>query len=299
MPGRLELGSPFAPLHPAGLVLSIGALNLMNALTTPAQFLAWGWRVPFLASIVLVGVGLYIRLGIQESPVFAKLHEEGKLEKTPVWEVLRLQWKEVILTALIRTGQQAPFYIFTVFVLTYGTTVLKFTRGDILNDVLAASIVSLFTIPFWGYISDLFGRKRLYIIGAIVMLLFSLPYFLLLDTRVPLLVFLAILVSLPIHDMQYGPLAAITAEAFTGRLRYSGASLGYQLASITSGGPAPLIALYLYSVYKSAVPIALYMVICAVVSIVAAAMLVNRDKQDITVEYKEVGEKPVPGPAAA
>ena len=284
---------------PAGLVLSIGALNLMNALTTPAQFLAWGWRVPFLVSIVLVGVGLYIRLGILESPVFTKLREEGKVEKSPVWEVLRLQWKEVILTALIRTGQQAPFYLFTTFVLTYGTTVLKFKTGDILNDVLAASIVSLFTIPFWGYISDLVGRKRLYMIGAIVMLLFSFPYFGLLNTRVPLLVFLAILVSLPIHDMQYGPLAAITAEAFTGRLRYSGASLGYQLASITAGGPAPLIAIYLFSVYKSAMPIALYMVICAAVSIVAAAMLVNRDKQDITVEYKDVGEKPVPGPAAA
>jgi MFS family permease len=267
--------------------------------TTPAQFLAWGWRVPFLASIVLVGVGLYIRLGILESPVFAKLSAEGKVEKTPVWEVLRLQWKEVILTALIRTGQQAPFYIFTVFVLTYGTTVLKFKRGDILNDVLAASIVSLFTIPFWGYISDLVGRKRLYIIGATVMLLFSFPYFLLLDTKVPLLVFLAIVVSLPIHDIQYGPLAALTAEAFTGRLRYSGASLGYQLASITAGGPAPLIAVYLFSVYKSALPIALYMVICCVVSIVTAAMLVNRDKQDITVEYKEVGENPVPGPSAA
>jgi metabolite-proton symporter len=281
---------------PAGLVLSIGALNVMNALTTPADFLAWGWRVPFLASIVLVGVGLYIRLGILESPVFAKLREEKRLEKTPVWEVLRLQWKEVILTALIRTGQQAPFYIFTTFVLTYGTTVIKFKRGDILNDVLAASIVSLFTIPFWGYISDLVGRKRLYMIGATVMLLFSFPYFGLLDTRVPLLVFLAIVISLPIHDMQYGPLAAITAEAFTGRLRYSGASMGYQLASITAGGPAPLIAVYLLSVYRSAVPIALYMVICAAVSIVTAAMLVNRDRQDISVEYQGVGaEKAIPG----
>jgi metabolite-proton symporter len=284
---------------PAGLVLSIGALNIMNALTTPAQFLAWGWRVPFLFSIVLVGVGLYIRLGILESPVFAKLHAEGKVERTPVWEVLRLQWKEVILTALIRTGEQAPFYLFTVFVLTYGTEVLKFKRGALLNDVFVAAIVSLFSIPFWGYISDLVGRKRLYLIGATVMLLFSFPYFLMLDSKVPLLVLLAIVVSLPIHDMMYGPLAAITAEAFTGRLRYSGASLGYQLASITAGGPAPLIAIYLFSVYKNSAPIALYMAICAVVSIVAASMLVNRDKQDITVEYAEVGEKPVPEPAPA
>lgn len=274
---------------PAGLVLSIGALNVVNRLTTPSDFLAWGWRLPFLASIVLVAVGLYIRLGILESPVFARLRESEQLVKTPVLEVLRLQWREVILTALIRTGQQAPFYIFTTFVLTYGTAVLKFSRGSILNDVLATSLVSLVTIPFWGFVSDLVGRKRLYMAGAVVMALFSFPYFALLDTRVPALVFLAILVSLPIHDMQYGPLAALTAEAFTGRLRYSGASLGYQLASITAGGPAPLIAVALLTTFKSSAAIAAYMAACALVGIVATALLPGRDKQDITAEYADVG----------
>jgi MFS family permease len=283
---------------PAGLVLSIGVLNALNAITGPA-FLVWGWRVPFLVSIVLVAVGLYVRLGILETPVFSTLVAGRRIERAPVAEVLRRQWREVVLTALIRTGQQAPFYIFTTFVLTYGTEALKLSRGTVLNDVLAASCISLFTIPFWGWVSDRVGRKRLYIVGAAIMLAFSIPYFLLLDTRVPALVFLAIFISLPIHDMQYGPLAAITAEAFTGRLRYSGSSLGYQLASITAGGPAPLIATLLLGVYRSSLPIGAYMAACAAVSIVTTAMLKNREREDISSEYPDLEAEVSAAPSPA
>ncbi|MQA81521.1 MAG: MFS transporter [Streptosporangiales bacterium] len=270
---------------PSGIALSIGALAAMNALTTPEAFLSWGWRVPFLGSIVLVAIGLWVRLGILESPVFAQLKERQHIERTPVLEVLRLQWREVLLTALIRTGQQAPFYIFTTFVLTYGTTVLELPQQTMFNYLLIAALVSMVTIPFWGFVSDFVGRKRLYLIGAALIAVFSFAYFELLDTKVPILVLLAMVLSLVIHDMQYGPLAAITAEAFTGRLRYSGASLGYQLASVTAGGPAPIIATALLAAYGSALPIAIYMAACGLVSVVTVAMLTNRERQDMSVEY--------------
>ena len=275
---------------PVGLVLGYTMLKLFQPIDP-----YWGWRIPFLFSIVLVGVGLYIRLGVLETPIFARVVEQRKVEQVPVVEVIRRNWREIILSALLRTGQQAPFYIFTVYVLTYTTKVLKFSSGEIYTDVIVASVLSLFTVLFWGYLSDIVGRKRLYVTGATVMLVWSFIYWPLLDTRAPALVFLAIVLALPIHDMQYGPQASFIAESFTGRLRYSGASLGYQLASITAGGPAPLIAVWLFSTYKSSFAIAVYMAITALISIGAALALKDRSKQDYAVEYDEG----VPGAATA
>jgi MFS family permease len=271
---------------PVGLLLSNGIFSATNALTGP-NFETWGWRIPFLVSIVLVGVGLWIRLGILETPVFTRLLQERRIERAPVGEVLRRQWREVILTCLLRTGQQAPFYIFVTFVLTYATKTLGFTSQDILNDVLVASAVSLFTVPLWGYMSDRIGRKRLYMIGAAAMIVWALPYFRLLDSRVPGLVLLSVVLAQAIHDIQYGPQAAFIAESFTPRLRYSGASLGYHLASITAGGPAPIIATWLLSTYGSSTAIAIYMMICAAISLWSAAVLRDRTVEDIETEYDE------------
>ncbi|GAA3256784.1 MFS transporter [Nonomuraea helvata] len=268
---------------PVGLVLGYLALEVFQPLDP-----YWGWRIPFLLSIVMAGVGLYIRLGILETPVFAKVLKENRVERVPVREVIVRNWREIVLSALLRTGQQAPFYIFTVFILTYATKTLGFEAGEIYPYVIAAGIVSLFTVPFWGYISDLVGRRRLYIVGAAAMVAWSFIYWPLLDTRVPSLVFLAIVLAAPIHDIQYGPQATFIAESFTGRLRYSGASLGYQLASVTAGGPAPLIAVWLYATYKSSFAVAVYMAICALISVVAAAMLKDRSQQDYAVEYDDV-----------
>ncbi|MGI9145395.1 MAG: MFS transporter [Chloroflexota bacterium] len=273
---------------PVGLLLSNGVLALTTALTG-AEFMSWGWRIPFLLSIVLVGVGLWIRLGVLETPTFVRLLEQKRTARVPVAEVLQRNWREIMLTCLIRTGQQAPFYIFVTFVLTYGTRTLGLSNQAILNDVLLYSFVSLFTVPLWGYMSDRIGRKRMYVIGAGAMLLFVGPYFALLDTRVPALVLLAIVASAVIHDMQYGPQAAFIAEAFTPRLRYSGASLGYQLASLTAGGPAPLIAVALLAQYNSSTPIVIYLLICAAISIVSATVLRDRGRQaDISEDYDEV-----------
>ncbi len=271
---------------PVGLVLANLAFLLFNAVTGD-QFLNWGWRVPFLLSILLVAVGLYIRIGILETPVFANLVETQKLEKAPVVEVLRRNWREVILSALTRLGQNTLFYIFTSFVLLYGTATLHFKRGEILNYTLVMSVISLFTVPLFGLLSDYLGRKRVYIAGGLIMMLYPFVYFGLLDTKIVLFVFLGIALSLPLHDSQYGPQAALIAEAFTGRLRYSGSSIGYQLASVFAGGPAPLVATFLLARFHSSLPIAVYLALASLISIVATLLLTDNSKRDITVEYDQ------------
>jgi MFS family permease len=249
------------------------------------QFLAWGWRVPFLLSIVLVGVGLYIRLGILETPVFAKLQAERKIERTPILEVIKRQPKEIILSAFARMAEQAPFYIFTAFVFSYGTGTLHVSRDMLLTAVLAASVLSFFSIPFFGHLSDRVGRKKVYMIGAVVTGIFGFIYFAMLNTGAPTIIFLAIVLSLVPHDIMYGPQAALIAESFRGSLRYSGSSLGYQLASIIAGGPAPLIATWLFGTYHSPYAIALYILACAVLSLIATAMMKDYTGKDIDGEH--------------
>ncbi len=265
---------------PVGLVLANGALSLMTWISGD-DFVKWGWRVPFLLSIVLVGIGFYIRTGILETPVFAKMVEEGRVERTPVAGVLRHNWREVLLTALLRTSQQSSFYIFTTFALTYATQTLGQERGAVLTNVMIAALVSMLAIPLWGVVSDRIGRRRLIAIGCAVMLVWPFVYFALLDTGSALLIFAAMVVAQPIHDLQYSPQAAVIAESFPDRLRYSGSSLGYQLASITSGGPAPLIAVWLFQKYKSSLSIAVYLAIASVVSLLSLWRLAARKAHDL------------------
>lgn len=262
---------------PAGMVLANGALALMTALTTDEQFLDWGWRVPFLLSAVLILVGLYIRVGILETPVFARLKARGKVERAPVLEVFRKNWREVLLTAFLRTGQQTPFYIFTTYILTYGTQVIGLTRGTVLNLVMLQCVLSLVTIPIFGHLADLIGRRKITAIGCIAMAIFPFIYFGLLDSGVMALIALAILIGMPIHDLQYGPQAALISESFPGSLRYSGASLGYQLASITAGGPAPIVALYLFNRFGTGQAVAAYISVTAVISLLCVWMLAERE----------------------
>jgi MFS family permease len=272
---------------PAGLFLSNLAVLAFSAISGP-HFVTWGWRIPFILSIVLVGIGLYIRLGILETPVFQRLIAQNRIEHAPALEVVKRQPKEILLTALIRMGEQAPFYIFTAFVFSYGHTVLGVSPDFLLIAVLTAAVVSFFTIPFAGHLSDRIGRKRMYLIGAATMGVFGFVYFGMLGTMVPGLIFLAIVLSLIPHDMEYGPQAALIAESFTPRLRYSGSSLGYQLASVIAGGPAPLIATALFARYRSGWPIAVYILICALISLVSTALLPDYTNRDISAEYSGV-----------
>jgi MFS family permease len=257
---------------PLGLLLSNLAI-LAFSRWAGDDFVTWGWRVPFALSIVLVGIGLWIRLGIFETPVFQEILDKEKTEKAPVVEVVKKQPKEIILSALLRMSEQAPFYIFTAFVFAYAVGTLHMSRDLILAAVMVAACVSFFTIPFAGHLSDRIGRKKMYLIGVVLMGVYGFVFFGMVDTAIPALVFIAIVLSLIPHDLQYGPQAALIAESFTPRLRYSGASLGYQLASIIAGGPAPLIATALFAAYKSGYAISIYIAVCAIISFVATAMM--------------------------
>jgi metabolite-proton symporter len=271
---------------PSGLFLANLAILAFSALSGDG-FLTWGWRIPFLLSILLVGIGLWIRLGILETPTFQKLLTEQKIERAPIVEVIKKQPREIVLSALLRMAEQAPFYIFTAFVFAYATGTLKMSRDFVLTAVLAASLLSFVSIPLFGHISDRIGRRNMYLIGAAVTGLFGFLYFGMLDTAIASAVFVAIVLSLIPHDMQYGPQAALIAEAFTPRLRYSGASLGYQLASVIAGGPAPLIAAWLFKEYGSGYAIAIYIALCSVISLIAAGFMPDYTGKDIAEEYDQ------------
>jgi MFS family permease len=266
------------------LLLSTLAVAIFSAISGD-QFVIWGWRLPFALSIVLVGVGLWIRLGILETPVFQKLLDEDKVEKAPIVEVIRKQPKQIILSALLRMSEQAPFYIFTAFVFAYTVGTLKMDRNFILIAVMVAACVEFVTIPLAGHISDRIGRRKMFLIGAAVIGLFGFLYFGMIDTAIPSAVFIAIVLSLIPHGMQYGPEAALIAESFTPRLRYSGSSLGYQLASIIAGGPSPLIATWLLATYHTGYAIAIFIAGCAVISLVAASFMPDYTGKDISTEY--------------
>jgi metabolite-proton symporter len=274
---------------PCGLLLANLAVLAFSAWVSGDDFLVWGWRIPFALSIVLVGVGLWIRLGIMETPVFQEILDKEKTEKAPVLEVIKRQPKEIILSALLRMSEQAPFYVFTAFIFAYAVGTLHMSRNLILGAVMVAACVSFVTIPLSGHISDKIGRRNMYLIGVVLMGLFGFLYFGMVDTAIPSAVFIAIVLSLIPHDIQYGPQAALIAESFTPRLRYSGASLGYQLASIIAGGPAPLIAAWLFQTYHTGYAIAIYIAACALISLISASLMPDYTGKDISAEYDAHG----------
>jgi len=230
---------------PVGLVLSTVIVNIVQA-STGASFLAWGWRIPFFVSAVLVLIGLYIRLRILETPLFAAVKNQGREASAPILDAFRHSTPEILLSAGARFVEQAPFYLFSTFVITYGVDKLLLSRTLVLNAITIAAIVELVTIPLFGYLSDRAGRRRWYLIGCVLMAAFAFPYFLLMNTKVSGVFILAVAASLAVfHAWVYGPQAALIAERFVTRSRYSGASLGYQLAAPFAGGLAPIIAVIL------------------------------------------------------
>ena len=269
---------------PAGLLLANLAILVFSTISGD-QFLVWGWRIPFLLSIVMVAIGLYIRLGILETPAFRRLVAEKRIERVPALEVIKRQPRAIILSALSRTGQMAPAYIYLAFVFAYGIQVLHVSRDFLLISVICGNLGSFVTIPLAGHLSDRFGRKRIYMIGAVVTVPFAFAYFAMLNTAAPVWVLAAIVLAFIPHDLMWGTQAALIAECFTPRLRYSGSSLGAQLASIIAGGPAPLIATALLAAVGSGYAIAAYLALCAIVSIVATAMMPDYTNRDISEEH--------------
>jgi metabolite-proton symporter len=255
---------------PAGLLLSTAVFAQVSRLPEE-QFLSWGWRVPFLLSIVLVGVGLMIRLRIQETPAFTRVKLEGVEARRPIVEVLRTHPKEVLLAMGARFAENGAFYIYTVFVLVYATQRAGIGRQTVLNGILIAAACAVVSIPLCGALSDRLGRRPVYLFGACATALFAYPLFWLLDTGSTPLVWLALVVALVFaHSPMYGPQAAFLSELFGTRVRYSGASLGSQLASVVAGGLSPFIATALLPYGRGA--LASYVIAMAVVTIIAVLM---------------------------
>lgn len=230
---------------PIGLVLSTVIVNIVQS-SSGANFSNWGWRIPFYLSALLVIIGLYIRLRILETPLFLAVKDQQREASAPIIEAFRHSTPEILLSAGARFVEQAPFYLFSVFIITYGVEKLHMDKTLVLNAITIAAIVELFTIPLFGSLSDRFGRRIWYLIGCVLMAAFAFPYFLLMNTASAVPFVLAVVLSLAVfHAWVYGPQAALIAERFGTRSRYSGASLGYQLAAPFAGGLAPIIALLL------------------------------------------------------
>ncbi len=276
-PGRRGFTTSFPQMGaPLGMIMANSALSFMTSNLDEAAFLSWGWRVPFLASIVLVAIGLWIRIGILESPVFANLKAQKKLVRTPIVETLKTNWREVVLTTLLRSGQLAPYYITTTYVLTYGTQVLGLSRAVLLNCVAIRSIGSLMILPVAGHLSDLYGRKRVIGAGLIGTGIWIFALFELLDTRIVPLMIVGLFVDGLMQDLQYGPQAAIIAENFPASRRYTGSGLGYHMAAITAGGPAPVIAAYLFATYHTSTSIAIFGLFTALISLATLPFLKDK-----------------------
>jgi len=268
---------------PIGLILGTGAMTAISLSSAGDAFESWGWRIPFLFSLVLVAIGLWVRLRVMESPQFAEIVERKDVERTPVVEVIKRHPKEIVLSALVRTSEQMPFYIFTSFALTYIHKDLGMAQGLALGAVTVAAVVELFAIPAAGHLSDTLGRKRVYMFGSLMLAVVAFPYFALINTKIGIVVFLTVIVALIPHAIQYGPQASLISESFPTKLRYGGAGIGYQTASIIAGGPAPLLATWLLHDFGWWA-ISIVMVIASALTLTATALLPDRSRVDITDE---------------
>lgn len=275
---------------PTGLMLSTVVFALF-AMLPEDQFLSWGWRIPFLLSIVLIGVGLFIRLRIMETPAFAKVKETRTEAPAPIIQVFRDHPKNVLLAAGSGLAAHGMLYLLTVFVLSYATTELGLPRNVVLTGVVIATAISLVTIPAYGALSDRIGRRPVYMGGALALLLFAFPFYWLVDTGSVVLLWLAFVLGVSVfHSAIFGPQAAFFSELFGTSTRYTGASLGYQLSSVLGGGLAPFIATALLAASGGLTLVALYSAGLALISLVSVYLATETYKTDILEERQTTGE---------
>jgi MFS transporter, MHS family, shikimate and dehydroshikimate transport protein len=271
---------------PAGLLLSTIVFSICSSAFSEAEFLAWGWRVPFLLSVVLIGVGLFIRLRILETPAFLQQKQRADAPQPPIATLLRNYPRNVFLGIGMRFAENGTFYVLTVFVLSYGESYLRVPRGTMLTGVILSSFIGLFTTPAFGALSDRIGRRPVYLGGALFTMCFAFPFFWLLNTRSPMLIWLAIVLGVNLgHDAMYGPQAAFFSELFGTRVRYTGASLSYQLSSVFAGGFAPLIATGLLAKFGSS-GVAAYVVVMGLITVVSTLLAAETFRSDLSDEQR-------------
>ncbi|WP_369387518.1 MFS transporter [Streptomyces sp. CG1] len=288
---------------PAGQLLATGVLSLLTAVLSDDAFGTWGWRIPFLLSGVLVLIGLWIRLSVDESPVFkqalarAESRRAEEPERLPLVSVLRHHWRDILVAMGARMAENISYYVITAFILVYATTSAGVSKQTALNAVLIGSAVHFAVIPAWGALSDRVGRRPVYLLGAAGIGLWMFPFFSLVDTGSFGYLVLAVTVGLVLHGAMYAPQAAFFAEMFATRMRYSGASIGAQFASVAAGAPAPLIATALLDDYGSSTPIALYVIAAAVLTLVAVGVARETRHRDLARVEDEGGEYADASPA--
>jgi metabolite-proton symporter len=281
---------------PVGNLMSAGVLALLAAVLSESAFQSWGWRIAFLLSAALIFVGLWVRLAVSESPLFEAVERTKTKAKAPVVDVFKVYRKELAIAVCARLGTDVAFYTFALFILTYVTTELGLAKTTALNAVLIASAFQLFLIPAFGAASDRFGRRPVYLAGAIGAVAWMFAFFPLLDTKSSALIILAAVGGLAFHALMYGPQAAFITELFGTRVRYSGASLGYQLAGVLGGALAPIISVALLEATGSTLPIVLYVV--GALAITIGAVLVSRETAEVELERtakpeeREIMERP-------
>lgn len=268
-----------------GMLLGTLALSIMTLLPENS-FMTWGWRVPFLLSALLVFFGLWIRKGIDETPSFRKAQEKGEIAKIPFIETIRTHWKEVLIAVGAKVVETAPFYIFGTFIVSYATTQLGYSRTVTLNAVTIATIITTILIPYMGRLSDTFGRKKLYVIGTCLMIIYAFPYFWLIHQQSPVLLIVATVLGLGII---WAPITAVLgtmfSEIFKSNVRYTGITLGYQIGAAVAGGTAPLVATALLKAYNNSyVPVALYIILASIISLIAIWSVRDRKNEELDTE---------------
>ncbi|WP_079166731.1 MFS transporter [Streptomyces oceani] len=275
---------------PGGNLLATGVLAVLAAVQSEETFLDWGWRIPFLLSGVLVIIGLWIRVSISESPVFLEAQRQaeeraaagGAQEPAPVLEVFRSSWRKVLAAVGARFGENVSYYIITSFVLVYVTSHLDLSKSTALNAVLIGSAIHFVTIPLWGALSDRVGRRPVIGLGAAGMAVWAFAFFTLIDSESFLIITLSVTAGLMFHGAMYGPQAAFISEMFDTRVRYTGASMGSQVASIVAGSLAPIIAVELLKEFDSSVPISVYLCLASLVTVVTAVVAAETRGRDLT-----------------